>query len=248
MRQVRAYVRGPRFRRPPRGAMYQTAKATTMTAAAIATMATVEAATITRGILSPRFARRNLSRERYRSRSRERQRESGEDGEVGVKLYLRQPAHPEWSKPVVGFQVCERPLYRAAPTVEAAEPLRVASDVREQPSAESNRHHGLPALCTTERDHRLAGAFFAFGVDAGVVVALVHRARGSVEAPGSAISPNPPSSPRRARARSRPGRTGAGRRTPRPRRPASPAGRARGRSRPRSRPSLTRRASSARPR
>jgi hypothetical protein len=55
MRQVPAYVRGPRFRRPPRGAMYQAARATAMTAAAIATTATVEAATITRGMLFPRF-------------------------------------------------------------------------------------------------------------------------------------------------------------------------------------------------
>jgi predicted amidohydrolase len=63
-----AYVRGPRFRRPPRGAMYQAARATAMTAAAIATTATVEAATITRGILFPGFARRNVSRQRYRVR------------------------------------------------------------------------------------------------------------------------------------------------------------------------------------
>jgi len=42
------YARGGRFRRPPRGRTYQARRATTMTAAAIATTATVEAATITR--------------------------------------------------------------------------------------------------------------------------------------------------------------------------------------------------------
>ena len=48
---------------------------------------------------------------------------------------------------------------------------------------------------------------------------------------------------RRTRVRSRPGRTGAGRRGPPPRRPSSPAGRARRRSRRRCRPSPSRRAS-----
>jgi hypothetical protein len=42
------YARGGRFRRPPRGRTYQARSATTMTAAAIATTATVEAATIMR--------------------------------------------------------------------------------------------------------------------------------------------------------------------------------------------------------
>jgi hypothetical protein len=42
------YARGGRFRRPPLGRTYQTRRATTMTAAAIATTATVEAATTTR--------------------------------------------------------------------------------------------------------------------------------------------------------------------------------------------------------
>jgi hypothetical protein len=45
-----SYARGGRFRRPPRGRAYQARRATTMTAAAIATTATVEAATTT-----PRF-------------------------------------------------------------------------------------------------------------------------------------------------------------------------------------------------
>ncbi len=58
-------------------------------------------------------------------------------------------------------------------------------------------------------------------------------------------SPCARTSPRRARARSRPGRTDAGRRAPPPRRRASPAAPARGRSRPRSRPSPSRPASSA---
>jgi hypothetical protein len=42
-----AYVRGGRLRRPPRGKTYHAKRATTMMAAAIATMATVEAATTT---------------------------------------------------------------------------------------------------------------------------------------------------------------------------------------------------------
>jgi hypothetical protein len=42
------YVRGGRFLRPPRGRTYHATRATTMTAAAIATTATVEAATTTR--------------------------------------------------------------------------------------------------------------------------------------------------------------------------------------------------------
>lgn len=42
------YVRGGRLRLPPRGTTYQRTRATTITAAAMATMATVEAATITR--------------------------------------------------------------------------------------------------------------------------------------------------------------------------------------------------------
>jgi hypothetical protein len=41
-----AYLRGCRFRRPPLGKTYKTRRATTMTAAAIATMATVDAARI----------------------------------------------------------------------------------------------------------------------------------------------------------------------------------------------------------
>jgi hypothetical protein len=42
------YVRGGRLRLPPRGKTYQSTRATAITAAAIATTATVEAATITR--------------------------------------------------------------------------------------------------------------------------------------------------------------------------------------------------------
>jgi hypothetical protein len=42
------YVRGGRLRLPPRGKTYQRARATTITAAAMATMAIVEAARITR--------------------------------------------------------------------------------------------------------------------------------------------------------------------------------------------------------
>ena len=53
-------MRGGRFLRPPRGMMYQTTTATTMTAAAIATTATVEAATITSAMYPPRLATETL--------------------------------------------------------------------------------------------------------------------------------------------------------------------------------------------
>ena len=56
------YVRGGRLRRPPRGRTYQRSSATAMTAAATATTATVEAATIMRGLFhcAPLLKRRAL--------------------------------------------------------------------------------------------------------------------------------------------------------------------------------------------
>src|SRR6266568_7951632 len=101
--------------------------------------------------------------------------EAGEDREVGVKLHLRQPSHPERRQTVVRLEVRELPFHGCTATVEVAEPLRVTSDPREQTPAQHERHDWLPALRATERDDRLAAPLLALGVDAAVVVALVRR-------------------------------------------------------------------------
>jgi hypothetical protein len=62
----------------------------------------------------------------------ERERETREDREVGVKLHLRQTAHPKRRKSVAGFQMGERPLDLAPAATHAirSRPVR-GSGLRE---------------------------------------------------------------------------------------------------------------------
>jgi hypothetical protein len=59
-----------------------------------------------------------------------------------------QAAHTQRGKSVVVFQVAKRALYGCASTVEAAEPLRMARDAREQATAERERQGWLVGLRT----------------------------------------------------------------------------------------------------
>jgi hypothetical protein len=79
----------------------------------------------------------DLCRQRHRDRSVKGERETSEHREVSVKLHAFQPAHPERRKTEVVFQVAEFAFHGCASPIEVAEPFRVASDAREQPSAES---------------------------------------------------------------------------------------------------------------
>ena len=97
-----------------------------------------------------------------------------------MKLDALQAADPKRDKTVLVFERSEATLYRSAAPVEVAEPLRVSRDAREKPTADT-RHGQLPTASATKRDDRFTSPCFALGVDAVVVVALVHRARLDVE-------------------------------------------------------------------
>jgi len=116
------------------------------------------------------------------SRSRESKSKTSEHCEVGVKRNLLKTANAKRRESVAVLQVSEQTLHGCASTVEVMEPLCVSRDAREQATTECEREGNLVCLGATERDNRLATAFLTLGIDAGVVVALVHRARFRVEA------------------------------------------------------------------
>jgi hypothetical protein len=105
-------------------------------------------------------------RERNGSRSTERLCEPRQHREVGVKLHALQSANAERQQSVVVLQVAKRTLNSGASAVEVAEPLAVARDAWEVPTADSNRKRYLLSANSTERDDRFAAAFLALGVDA----------------------------------------------------------------------------------
>jgi hypothetical protein len=144
--------------------------ATTMMAAAMATTATVEAATITSppflSLLSPA---QTLGRERNCSRSTQRGGKPGEHHKVGVKLRLAKAPGAE-HKAEAMFECAKLAFDGGAATVEAA-PLIGAARYRRT---------GIDAALA-ERDHGRDVALPALGVDAIVVVSAIHRARLGVE-------------------------------------------------------------------
>jgi hypothetical protein len=119
------------------------------------------------------------------SRPTECLREPREQGEIGVKLDAGKSTRAERCEAVVVLQVAEFALDGGAPPVEIPEPLHVTRDAREQPPSERERQSWLALLCATERDDRFAAALLALGVDAAVVIALVHRDGGRMETPGA---------------------------------------------------------------
>jgi hypothetical protein len=121
-------------------------------------------------------------RERQCFGSMERKRQPREDAKVGMQLNARVSTHAERRESVLVFQPSEFALHRSTSPVQVAEALRVTRDAREHPTANRDGQDWLLALDATERDDGFAAALFALGVDAVVVVALVHRARLGVEA------------------------------------------------------------------
>jgi hypothetical protein len=95
-----------------------------------------------------------------------------------------QSPHAQRGDAVVVLQPAEFTLDGRAAPVDVAESVAMARDVREQPPARGNRDHGLIRLCPAKQDNVVNAARLAFGVDAHVVVALVHRARLGLEAAG----------------------------------------------------------------
>jgi Protein of unknown function (DUF3800) len=94
-----------------------------------------------------------------------------------VKLNLRQPANAKRRKSAVRFQMCELALDSSTATVEVTPPLSVTSDARKEPAANGDREDRLLSLDAAKRDDRLAIALLALGINAVVVIALVHGAR-----------------------------------------------------------------------
>jgi hypothetical protein len=111
------------------------------------------------------------------SRSTERLTESPQHDEIGVQRDSVKTTYTEWRKPVAVLQVTEGSFDRCPASVQVTEPLRVARDAREQPTAESERQSWLVLLCTPKRNDGFASTFLALGIDPIVVVALVHRTR-----------------------------------------------------------------------
>src|SRR5947209_1153943 len=116
------------------------------------------------------------------ARSAERLPEPSEHHKVRVEGDLGESTHSERGEAVVELQVAERSLDGCAATVEVAPALRMPWNAREQPPAERERQGALIGLRATERDDGFAAALLALGVDTGVVVALVGRARLGAEA------------------------------------------------------------------
>jgi hypothetical protein len=84
-----------------------------MTAAAIATTETVEAATITLALISPLPSREFLSREWNGSRSGKRRGQRGEDAEVGVERNALKPSHTDRGQsPLLVLEPTERSFDR----------------------------------------------------------------------------------------------------------------------------------------
>src|SRR6266702_5933901 len=123
-----------------------------------------------------------LRDQRNLPRSVQRRRQSGKHCEVGVKRDALQAANAKRGKAVVVLEVPEQPLYRLAAPVEVAPTLGMAGDAREQPAAERERQRNLLAFRAAKRNDGFYAAFLALGVDARVVVALVHRTRLRLEA------------------------------------------------------------------
>ncbi len=101
--------------------------ATTMTAAAMATMATVEAATTTRAF-SLAASEPKLRRERNGPRSGQRRWEAGEHDEVGVERDPLQTANAERHQRKIMLQAAELPLHGRASPVEVAPPPSIRAE------------------------------------------------------------------------------------------------------------------------
>jgi hypothetical protein len=111
-----------------------------------------------RNALKPSHAERGkppsrLSGERNGSRSGKCLRESGEHHEVSVEGHPLQATDAERGESVIVLQASELALDGNAAPVQIAEPLSVASDAREEPTAESERQSRLIRLraCFTKR-------------------------------------------------------------------------------------------------
>lgn len=83
-----------------------------------------------------------------------------------MKLHALQAAHAEHRETVLALQVRELLFGERAPRVEAAEPLRVACDMREAARAVADREDDLLALRSLYRDDGMHAARLALGVDA----------------------------------------------------------------------------------
>ena len=69
-----------------------------------------------------------------------------EHREVGVKRDALQTTHWERGESIVVLQPPELALHRSATAVEVAEPMRVARDAREQPSANADGQHAAETV------------------------------------------------------------------------------------------------------
>ena len=87
----------------------------------------------------------------------QRLRESRQHHDVCMESHPLDPTHTKRGKAVVVLQVAERSLNGDTATVEVMEPLRVARDAREQPTAEGKRQGRLILLRALERDDRRVG-------------------------------------------------------------------------------------------
>src|SRR4051794_15067905 len=104
----------------------------------------------------------------------EGKRQSGEDRQIDVKLDALQAANAERRERVFALQVGELLFDQCAAAVERAEPFGVPCDAREQTASRRERKGWLLAFCASERDDGIDAASLALGMDARVVVALVH--------------------------------------------------------------------------
>jgi hypothetical protein len=93
-----------------------------------------------------------------------------------------QPAHAEYREAVFPLAVGELFFDQRAAAVEALEPLSASRDAREHAATRRHGQDWLLGLRAPERHDGIDAASLALAVDAGVVVALVHRAGLGLEA------------------------------------------------------------------
>jgi hypothetical protein len=94
-----------------------------------------------------------------------------------MKRDLLQTLDAERGEAVIVLQAAEFALNRGTAPVQILEPLSVAGDAREQPTAESKRQGWLVGLRASQWDDGFAATRLALAVDPYGVVALVHGAR-----------------------------------------------------------------------
>jgi hypothetical protein len=118
----------------------------------------------------------NLRGKRNHPRATNCEREPRQHREVSMKPNLLQPANTKGREPAMRFQVCELTLNGSTAPVQIAEPLTVPKDAREEATANADGKDWLLPTDAAQRDNRVATPLLALGVNAGVVITLVHCA------------------------------------------------------------------------